>query len=50
MMIWTFSYNYDNNANLGQGGAATKASNEIAALFKEKTDQGALEIDLQKLA
>lgn len=31
-----FSYNYDNNANIG-----TAKANDLQSLFREKTDRGA---------
>ena len=40
-----FSYNYDNNANLG-----TAKVNELSSLFREKTDRGALDVDLSELS
>lgn len=37
-----YSYNFYSNANIGQG----IKTNELATLFKEKTDCGAQDIDL----
>lgn len=40
-----YSYNYDNNANLG-----TAKVNELSSLFREKTDRGAQDVDLIELS
>lgn len=40
-----YSYNYDNNTNLG-----TAKVNELSSLFREKTDRGSHDIDLLNLS
>lgn len=41
-----FSYNYENNQNLGAG---TKV-NDLSSLFREKTETGAQDVNLEHLA
>lgn len=40
-----FSYNYDNNTNLG-----TAKVNELSSLFREKTDRGSQDVELVELS
>lgn len=45
-IITSYSYNYDNNVNLG----TTTKINDIAGLFRDKSDLGNQDIDLIQLA
>lgn len=42
---YKYSYNYDNNTNLG-----TAKVNDLSSLFREKTDRGAQDVDLMNLS